>query len=453
MTSLKFHGGVDEIGGNKILLHDGDTSIWLDFGKSFTLGQDYYTGWLQPRTKRGLLDLFEFDLVPRIEGLYAEDQLEGTDLRYEEPRYDGVFISHAHADHVNHIAFIDPTVPVYTGTGTKLFMEAQERTSTFTNYGEHDFRRFRTGDHIKVGDLELEPIHVDHSIPGAYGYIIHTSKGAVVYTGDVRAHGPRNDMTEEFLKVAVDSKPIAMISEGTRMARTENGRNLSETQVLQGVMDVCRQADSEGKAVLYTHGPRDMDRLRTFYTAARSCGRTFVIGTRTAHLLHRLIEDEHLDLPDPLKDDNVRVYYRRKKSGEYREKDYYIWERRYMDKIVATEELSARPDRYIVNMEFNSLTELIDIRPERGGHFIYSKSEPFAEDDVEDAVMHNWLRHFGLRYHQLHASGHMSAEELREMIASIRPGKLFPVHTEGAKLFEEHLEQTITPVIGETYQL
>ncbi len=36
MTSLTFYGGVNEIGGNKILLEDKDTRVFLDFGKSFS---------------------------------------------------------------------------------------------------------------------------------------------------------------------------------------------------------------------------------------------------------------------------------------------------------------------------------------------------------------------------------------------------------------------------------
>ena len=106
MVSLTFYGGVNEIGGNKILLQDGDTRVWLDFGKSFTMGQDYYTGWLRPRGINGLGDYFEFDLLPRLPGLYAEKMLENTDLRYGESEFDGVFISHAHADHVTHICFL-----------------------------------------------------------------------------------------------------------------------------------------------------------------------------------------------------------------------------------------------------------------------------------------------------------------------------------------------------------
>jgi len=93
-------------------------------------------------------------------------------------------------------------------------MEAAEETSGFTDYGIHDYRTFRTGDRIRVGHLEVEPIHVDHSIPGAYGFIIHTSAGAVVYTGDVRAHGPKHEMTLEFLEAAKRAEPVAMSLRG-----------------------------------------------------------------------------------------------------------------------------------------------------------------------------------------------------------------------------------------------
>jgi ribonuclease J len=451
LVSLRFYGGVGEIGGNKILLEDGDVSVWLDFGESFNMGCDYYVGWLKPRSQNLLGDLFEFNLIPRLKGLYAEHLLRGTDLGYVEPRFDGVFISHAHFDHVNHIEFLDPSIPVYTGAGTKLFIEAMEKTSTYVNYGKHDFRSFRTDDHILIDQLELDPIHVDHSIPGAYGFIVHTLEGAIIYTGDMRAHGPRQDMTEEFLDAAAETKPIAMISEGTRMTMRESRKNLSEAQVLAGVKEVCSQA--EGRAVLYAHGPRDMDRLRTFYQAALDNGRQMVITPKTAYLLQRLLEDEHLDLPDPVKDDRVEVYYRRKKSGEYDDMDYYIWERSFLDKIITAEQLRMRPQEYLINLDFYSFTELIDIRPEAGSHFIYSMSEPFTEEDLEARVMHNWLEHFGLRYHQLHASGHMSRKELTEAIKKINPRWLFPVHTENPDLFKRFFDNAIPPEKGRSYDI
>jgi ribonuclease J len=453
MVSLTFHGGVNEIGGNKILLEDGGTRIWLDFGKSFTMGEDYYTNWLQPRRSNGLKDYFEFNLLPKAPGLYAEEMLQNTDLNHEKPAYDAVFISHAHADHVTHIGFIDPEIPVYTGAGTKLFMEAMEKTSNYSNYGTHDYRSFRTGDKIRLGSLEIEPIHVDHSIPAAYGHIIHTSQGSIVYTGDLRAHGPRHDMTLEFLEAAEYNEPIAMISEGTRMARRGKRKHLSESQVLNGVLKVCKKADSEKRAVFYTHGPRDMDRLRTFSVAAESCGRQLIVNPKTAHLLHRLADDQHLDLPDPLRDDIIAVYYKKKRSGTYAEKDYFKWEREFLDAIVTAEDLTTIPENYVVSLNFFDFAEFIDIHPESGSPFIYSMSEHFGEDDVEERVMRNWLDHFGLRYHQLHASGHLSRSELTEAIEKLNPGRLFPVHTESPGMFIEIHGNTTPPVLGEQYTI
>jgi len=49
MVTITFHGGVNEIGGNKILLEDNDTRIFLDFGLSFKKGIKFYTGFLAAR--------------------------------------------------------------------------------------------------------------------------------------------------------------------------------------------------------------------------------------------------------------------------------------------------------------------------------------------------------------------------------------------------------------------
>lgn len=132
MIKLTFYGGVNEIGGNKILLQDKKTRGLFDFGQSFTFGADYFTGYLTPRAVNGLGDYFAFGLLPRIEGLYSKEMLTYCNLPYCQPKIDAVFLSHAHFDHVSHIQFLDPDIPVYMGYGTKLFMESMEETSSFT---------------------------------------------------------------------------------------------------------------------------------------------------------------------------------------------------------------------------------------------------------------------------------------------------------------------------------
>ena len=54
MVKLTFFGGVNEIGGTKILLEDKETKIFLDFGMSFNESKKYYAEFLQPRTCNGL---------------------------------------------------------------------------------------------------------------------------------------------------------------------------------------------------------------------------------------------------------------------------------------------------------------------------------------------------------------------------------------------------------------
>jgi ribonuclease J len=445
MTKLTFYGGVNEIGGNKILVEDKKTRIFLDFGQSFTFGADYFTGWLSPRAINGLGDHFEFGLLPKIRGLYAKEKLVFTDVPYSEPEIDAIFLSHAHFDHVTHICFTDPQIPVYLGVGAKLFLESMEETSSFCDYGNHDYRTFRTGKKIKVGDIEVEPIHVDHSIPASYGFIIHTSEGSVVYTGDLRMHGPRKDLTEDFMQKAKGCEPIALICEGTRMVEKEKRKNYSELQV-QRLSN--RIVSSTYKMVFSMRYSRDLDRFRSFYKVAKKNGRRIVVSPKTAHLLSKLLDDEHLDLPDPLKDDDILVYYKRKKSGEFDEKDYYAWERTFMDKMVTYDFVHKNQGKLVMDLDFYQFAELIDIKPKPGSQFIHSMSEPFSEEDIEDQVMHNWIDHFKMQFHQLHASGHLNKDQIVDLINYIQPKRVFPVHTENPQLFKNYCKSVETIKYG-----
>lgn len=441
MTKLIFYGGVNEIGGNKILLAEKETRILLDFGQSFEFGAGYFTSWLSPRAINGLGDQFEFDLLPRISGLYAQDQLICTDLPYCEPKISGIFLSHGHFDHVAHICHVDPQIPVYLGVGTKLFLESMEETSSFCNYKDHAYQTFRTGKKITVDDIEVEPVHVDHSIPAAYGFIIQTSESTIAYTGDLRLHGPMKALTEDFISKAKETEPDALICEGTRMTRQERRKNFSEAEVESASDRIVSGTD---KIVFVTHYSRDMDRFRSFYNVAVKNNRDIVVSPKTAYLLSKLCEDQHLSLPDPRKDNHIRVYYKRKKTGKYAEADYYIWERSFFDKIVNAEYVHKNQAKLVMDLDFYQFAELIDIKPEPGSSFIHSMSEPFSEEDIQNEVLHNWLNHFGLQFHQLHASGHLDKEGVKYVVKEIDAAKVFPVHTQDPGAFKRFSKNVVT---------
>ncbi|HKZ94951.1 MAG TPA: MBL fold metallo-hydrolase [Candidatus Bathyarchaeia archaeon] len=451
-TRLTFYGGINEIGGNKILLEDGDTRIFLDFGLSFADGDRYFCGYLMPRNVNGAGDYLEFNILPRLHGLYAKGMIRNTSIKYEKPKFDAIFLSHPHIDHVGHLPFIDPDITVYCGECSKTIMDAMQESGR-VDLGEHETRTFRTGKRIKVDGLTIEPVHVDHSVPGAYGFIIQTSKGSIIYSGDYRLHGPMAHMTREFAEKAARTDPTVMISEGTRIRPEEEQVIHSENRVKADSNKIVANASS--RLVIVAFYGRDIDRFKTFYEIAKENDRQFVIPLKLAHLLSKLKSDPMLKIPDVMKDDIILFYKKRKKSGEFAESDYFMWERPFLAKAVNYDFVHENESKLLFNLDLASFTELIDVRPSKGGHFIHSMSEPFSEEDINVEVMNNWLQHFGLQFHQIHASGHCPSKDLAQIINRVQPKKLIPVHTEYPMLFKKmfkHIDVE-TPEKGTSYIL
>lgn len=190
------------------------------------------------------------------------------------------------------------------------------------------------------------------------------------------------------------------------------------------------------KIVFFTRYSRDMDRFRNLYNVAVNNNRQIVVSPKIAYLLNRLVEDSRLDLPNPLEDYNILVYFKRKKSGKFNEKDYYVWEREFMDRMVSYQFVHDNQSNLVMDLDFYQFAELIDIMPQTNSEFIHSMSEPFSEEDIEDQVMRYWLAHFNMIFHQLHASGHMDKNQVINLIKYIKPKKIFPIHTENQKLFK-----------------
>jgi ribonuclease J len=116
MTSLTFYGGIGEVGGNKILLRDGSTSIFLDFGKNFAREKQFYDEpYLSPREEKRLIYL---GMLPEMEGLYKKDEAE--------PPVDAIVLSHPHADHWDYIRYVKDSVPLYCGETAKTMIVARE---------------------------------------------------------------------------------------------------------------------------------------------------------------------------------------------------------------------------------------------------------------------------------------------------------------------------------------
>jgi ribonuclease J len=422
---------VGEIGGNKFLLEDKDTKVFLDFGSGFSDGAEYFGGGISPRNVNGAGDLFEFGLLPELPGLYSEDALQNTSLRYSEPDVDAVVLSHYHSDHSGRIVHVDPRIPVYCGETTSLIHDAYSAQYDSPLDG-HELRRFRTGDRFKVGSVEFVPVHVDHSIPGAYGFIIHASGGTMVYTGDFRFHGPAGNMTQDFVDAAKDAKPDLLLTEGTRVREDDPKDNTSERSVLRE----ATKAIGKGRRLVFsTFRGNDTDRVSTFDEAARSTGRRLVVSMKTALLLEKLKSDKRLKVPRVGRD--VDVYVKRKRSGRLDDMDYYSWERPFLDHGVSAKDINMNQGKVFLHLEVWNFPELIDIKPERGGAYIHSATEAFNEEgEREEEVIRHWIDHMGFTYAEVHASGHAPMGEVGELVRKIGARKVVPIHTEHPDLFK-----------------
>ena len=506
-VNLTIYGGAGEIGGNKILLEDGESRLLLDFGTSFSERARYFEEFLVPRASLGLLDPLVMDLLPPLRGLYRNDLLVSPEVwdrmrrhpHYREiPEVHGVLLSHAHLDHSGSISFLKETIPVYATRMTAFIAKAMEDVggaglerevgytsprsptdegtlaSDRTLYLQRPFvfvdgppesqeallfwgasptksKALRPGPLLsaeRVGKLPVRFFYVDHSIFGSCAFAVETSVGWVVYTGDLRLHGSQGHLTETFVREAAALRPAVLLCEGTNVAKKGvRERETSEDAVHANALALIREAHG---LVIADFGPRHIERLITFYRIAQESGRTLVILVKDQYLLDAM---RHASGGPWVLEDmgDVRIYAERKgmiSTVEGRIRN------RYADRLVSPEEIHADPTRFILCLSFFDIKHLIDIDPLPGGLYIYSSSEAYEEEQVIDQRrLHNWLERFGFehvgfeRSEGLHASGHASCVDLLGIVRGIAPHTLVPIHSKTPELYAEHLAETGIQVI------
>jgi ribonuclease J len=442
-TTLTFYGGINEIGGNKILLQDKDTKVFFDFGMSFAAKKQFYSPpFLSPRNENSLQEL---GILPKIKGIYKFDQ--------SPPETDAVFLSHGHLDHSAYLSFIKREIPVYCGETTQIILKTLSeirRADLEFNVSDINFNTFRTGKKIKIDNIEIEPFHVDHSVPGAYGFLIHSSNGTVVYTGDFRDHGAKPEMTLEFVEKAKEAEPVAVVTEATNMI----GATVSSEAEVQGKLDkIVSQVDG---IVLAEFGYSDVDRLNSFHQIAKKNNRCLAVSLKQAYLLDALRRDKGLKVP-ALEDDGILVFRKTKKR-------YDKWEKQLIErfeganKILDVFEVSKQQCRVVLAVSFYDFEELVSLAPAAGSCYVLSASEPFNEEmEIDDERLVNWLSHYGLPQYHVHVSGHMMPLQLKAALRKVNAKRIFPVHTENAELFARFMSDQKSQITlvnkGIEYQL
>ena len=468
MVSLTFYGGVNEIGGNKILLEDQGTKIFLDFGKSFGMWGKYFEEYLKPTSSRGIETFWKTGLLPDIEGVYRPDLLEfaGAPV-HKEATVQAVLLSHAHFDHAAYISFLDNSITVYCTPTTKKVMETvqevgqRELENEITNYKPRpllrkDYKKPPIKRNIegvskkfKIGALEVEPLPVDHSIPGACAFLIHCSEGTIAYSGDLRMHGIMGHLTQEFAEHAAIAKPELFLCEGTRITSVENHGEpyvkANSTKVIEETKNI----------VFADFSWKDTTRFLTFYECAKATGRKLLIPFRTAHYIQAL-KPVIPALPE-ISDGNILLYQERCGSGTYDESDYTEqWKKPLLNasNTVRADYIHEHQKEIIACLGYFDMLDMLDVRPDPGSVYIHSMSEAFNEEMAfDERRCNNWLELLGLPRHQIHASGHAPQPDLLKVATTINAKRFVPIHTEHPAKFEELGITCMIPKYGEAMVL
>ncbi len=212
-------GGLGEIGMNCTLIESGGDLIMIDCGQMMPdedmLGVDY--------------------VIPEM-GI----------LRGHEHRLKAILLTHAHEDHVGALPFVLPLlgdVPVYaSGLTIALLREKLREHSVSPKFVEYHPRET-----FSVGDFEVEPIAVTHSIIDAFAFAIRTSAGVLVHSGDFKMDpNPPDGVafdTYAFARYAEEEEDgvLLLMSDSTNVNR--RGSCPSEMEVIPGLEAIFREAE------------------------------------------------------------------------------------------------------------------------------------------------------------------------------------------------------------------
>ena len=396
-----------------------------------------------------------------LNGLYSKLGPDWNIDKEASPPISAVFISHAHTDHYQYVSLLNRKIPIYIGSCGKNIVLARkiiERNTLISNLTNLDFKEFRTYHKIRIDDVTIIPIHVDHSIPSAYGFVVETPEGVLAYTGDFRRHGFKSELTNDFVNYIRDhyDRIDVLLCEGTHILESYFDK---EKDVMQKIKDVVLRSK---RLIIGDFSDTDFDRFRTYYSVISESNRKLVVTLKQAVILLAMNCCIGLEKPNILDSEFIRILIPNKKR-------YSSWEKKLMaffageisandlpsdmaviknelskgsnyselsDKLISYADIAKNPDDYILISSFHSFSDLRQIRPPGGSIYILSTSEPFNEErELQYERLLNWLSFFGIPLIKAHTSGHATPIDIKEIITAISPKTVVPVHTEHPEMF------------------
>jgi ribonuclease J len=456
VVTLTFYGGVNEIGGNKVLVEDSDLRLLLDFGFPYKTHKMFFEEYLKPRGGAGLRDPLSLGLLPPLEGLYREEleepglwgEFRRNPLHRRIDSVDGVLLSHAHLDHSGYISFLKPDIPVFC-TATTAFVSKAMQDSGRSDFDQNvcyfpsvqrkappgwkqeaflsDSRAPKRQRQFCIADRDPGSLSEESLRFWQDGFWKRSSKQVAMDSRSLQRHDGRGvnvrclpvdhsipgacgwafETSSGWIVYSGDLRLHGSAGHLTR-AFMEHAAQLRPTAlILEGtnvnrqgntfeheVHENCLKAVSGCTGLVIADFPaRDADRLTTLLQVARETRRKLAVTPKRAYLLKTL---RLLDptLPDVACSEDIAVYQDTRATTDG-------WMRGLCEECeantVVARDIASAQDQFILCFNFFDINDLPSIPPRAGSLYLFSSSEPHDEEqEIDFRRLHNWIRHFDL---------------------------------------------------------
>ncbi len=385
-------GGLQEIGKNMTLFEYGDDIIVIDAGLGF-----------------------------------PDDEMLGVDLVIPDISYlvknahkiRGILITHGHEDHIGAVPYLlqQINVPIY---GTRLSLgiiegKLDENPPPF----EPELYTVEAGDVINLGVFKAEFVHVNHSIADACAICLKTPVGTVFHTGDFKLDvspidGKIMDLTRigEIGKAGVE----LLLCESTNAERA--GFTASERTVGSSLERIFAQY--EDRRLIITTFSSNVHRVQQIINASYNHGRKVaVLGRSMVNVIGAAAELGYMDLPDGVLIDIRDI-------NRYRPEDITL----------ITTGSQGEPMSALYRIAFSE-HDRVKISS-KDVVVLSSSAIPGNErlvGKIINALVKNGVKVVNDSTEDVHVSGHACREEIKLMMALLKPKYLMPIHGEYRHLY------------------
>ena len=392
-------GGLNEIGKNLTVFECGNDMFIVDCGLAF------------PDT-----ELYGVDIVIP-EFTYIEQNID---------KLRGIVITHGHEDHIGGLAYLLKKVKasVYATKLTIGLIEGKLKEHNLS--GEVTLNVSRPGQIVKMGCMAVEFIRVNHSIPDACGFAIHTPAGVVVHTGDFKVdYTPIEGGIIDLARFGeLGSKGVlALMSDSTNSERA--GYTQTERTVGKAFDKLFEDAD--GKRIIIATFSSNIHRIQQVINCAKKYGRKVAVSGRSmVNVISTAVELGYLDAPDGIIIDIDLI-------------------NRYSPEqiVIVTTGSQGEPMSALSRMAMNDHKK-VSITPM---DYIIISATPIPGNEKLVTKVVNELMTSGATViyesmYDVHVSGHACQDEQKLIMALTRPKFFIPVHGE-YKHLKKHAETAV----------